>query len=59
MGYMEIAGYLASLNIAICEGLKQKDNDYQRKMIEALRQAEMIMFRLAVDELAETIKEKK
>lgn len=59
MGYMEIAGYLAILNNLLAEALREKDDETLRKIVEAVRQAELIMFRHAADAIAEAIEEKK
>lgn len=58
MGYMEIAGYLAILNNLLTESLREKDDETLRKIVEAVRQAELIMFRHAADIIAEAVEEK-
>ena len=61
MGYMEIAGHLAVLATCLATSMQDKNKaDKTDKIveqgIEALREAELIMFRLALDELRTQIR---
>ena len=57
MGYMEIAGHLSVVAMALSKSLLEKDDEVMKETLEAVREAELIMFRLAVDELGAQIKE--
>ena len=57
MTYMEIASYLSVISIILAEA--RHDDAVSDKLLEAVRTAEMIVFRMALDEIAGKVGEGK
>lgn len=59
MTYMEIATYLGVVSTILTEIRKEAEekqvDDINEKMLEATRSAQLIMYRLAVDDLAKKV----
>ena len=56
MGYMEIASYLGMVALALNEITADRPDELSANLLQATREAELILFRLAVEELEQKVK---